>query len=92
MAPSRPNIAANKIEQMVFIVSLSRKVGKKSLSVQLQQFFFVSTSPGGVDGSAPARLAVGEFGKGLDLDIVIDGLYGSIYYRLLVPYADLSNS
>ena len=37
-------------------------------------------------------VAAGEFRKGLDLDIVIDGLYGPIYYRLLVPYADLSNS
>jgi AcrR family transcriptional regulator len=37
-------------------------------------------------------VAAGEFRKGLDLDIVIDGFYGPIYYRLLVPYADLSNS
>jgi AcrR family transcriptional regulator len=37
-------------------------------------------------------VAAGEFRAGLDLDIVIDGLYGPIYYRLLVPYADLSNS
>ena len=36
-------------------------------------------------------VAAGEFRSGLDLDIVIDGLYGPIYYRLLVPYADLSN-
>jgi AcrR family transcriptional regulator len=34
----------------------------------------------------------GEFRRGLDLDIVIDGFYGPIYYRLLVPYAELSNS
>jgi AcrR family transcriptional regulator len=37
-------------------------------------------------------VASGEFRRGLDLDIVIDGLYGPIYYRLLVPYADLSKS
>ena len=37
-------------------------------------------------------VAAGEFRKGLDLDIVIDGFYGPIYYRLLVPYAGLSNS
>jgi hypothetical protein len=37
-------------------------------------------------------VAAGEFREGLDLDIVIDGLYGPIYYRLLVPYASLSNS
>jgi hypothetical protein len=37
-------------------------------------------------------VAKGEFRGGLDLDIVIDGFYGPIYYRLLVPYADLSNS
>jgi AcrR family transcriptional regulator len=37
-------------------------------------------------------VATGEFRRGLDLDIVIDGFYGPIYYRLLVPYADLSNS
>jgi hypothetical protein len=37
-------------------------------------------------------VAAGEFHSGLDLDIVIDGLYGPIYYLLLVPYADLSNS
>jgi AcrR family transcriptional regulator len=37
-------------------------------------------------------MAAGEFRAGLDLDIVIDGFYGPIYYRLLVPYASLSNS
>jgi hypothetical protein len=37
-------------------------------------------------------VVAGEFRSGLDLDIVIDGLYGPIYYRLLVSYADLSNS
>jgi Tetracyclin repressor-like, C-terminal domain len=36
-------------------------------------------------------VAAGEFRKGLDLDIVIDGLYGPTYYRLLVPYSELSN-
>jgi Tetracyclin repressor-like, C-terminal domain len=36
-------------------------------------------------------VAAGEFRKGLDLDIVIDGFYGPIYYRLLIPYADLLN-
>jgi Tetracyclin repressor-like, C-terminal domain len=35
-------------------------------------------------------VAVGEFRKGLDLDIVIDGFYGPIYYRLMVPYSELS--
>jgi Tetracyclin repressor-like, C-terminal domain len=36
--------------------------------------------------------AAGEFRSGLDLDAAIDGLYGPIYYRLLIPYADLSKS
>ena len=35
-------------------------------------------------------VAAGEFRRGLDLDIVIDGFYGPIYYRLMVPYGDLS--
>jgi hypothetical protein len=34
----------------------------------------------------------GEFRRGFDLDIVIDGFYGPIYYRLLAPYAELSHS
>jgi len=37
-------------------------------------------------------VAAGEFRNGIDFDIVIDGVYGPIYYRLLVPYSDLSNS
>ena len=35
-------------------------------------------------------VAAGEFRRGLDLDIVIDGFYGPIYYRLMVPYSELS--
>jgi len=37
-------------------------------------------------------LLAGEFRNGIDFDIVIDGFYGPNYYRLLVPYSDLSNS
>jgi len=35
-------------------------------------------------------VAAGEFRRGLDLGVVIDGFYGPIYYRLMVPYSELS--
>ena len=33
-------------------------------------------------------IANGELRPGLDPDVVLDALYGSIYHRLLVPYND----
>ena len=30
----------------------------------------------------------GELREGLDVDVVLDALYGPIYHRLLVPYDD----
>lgn len=35
-------------------------------------------------------VANGELRDGLDFDVVIDALYGPIWYRILVPYAPLS--
>ena len=37
-------------------------------------------------------IANGELRPGLDPDVVLDALYGSIYHRLLVPYNDASIS
>jgi hypothetical protein len=37
-------------------------------------------------------IANGELRPGLDPDVVLDALYGSIYHRLLVPYNDAALS
>jgi hypothetical protein len=37
-------------------------------------------------------IANGELRPGLDPDVVLDALYGSIYHRLLVPYNDAAIS
>jgi hypothetical protein len=35
-------------------------------------------------------MATGEFRSDLDVDVVLDALYGPIYHRILVPYDSAS--
>jgi hypothetical protein len=37
-------------------------------------------------------VARGEVSKGIDLDFVLDALYGPLYYRLLIKHAPLTQS
>ena len=37
-------------------------------------------------------ISSGELRRGLDADVAVDALYGALYYRLLIPYAPMTDA